>query len=106
MDRFDVALGSIWVGEALMLSTSQGLKLFVPASKTTVSQPLAPGPPLHPHQLLVIVLLILMPLKPVPPPGALFPTMRELLMVMEESPSVVSKVSARIAPPVSPVPVE
>ncbi len=79
--KLDVPLGLTWVGEALMLSTSQGLKFRVDPelSVETVSQPEPPGPPLQPHQLSVTVATF--PAPPVstrpPPVTAVFPVKRE-----------------------------
>ena len=91
----EVAPGTIWVGSALMLSTSHGLKVAVEPLPlaNTVSQPVAPGPALQPHQLLIAV-TVLPPSEPspVPPPEAELPTMRELEMVTGLS-------SAKIPPP-------
>jgi len=94
---------SICVEPALMLSTSQGLvvkKPLFPLASTAVSQPLAPGPPLQPHQLSVAVTpdgSVLAAQSPVPlaaPSALVFPEMRELEMVISPR--------AWIAPPWAP----
>src|SRR5262245_34950213 len=70
-----VPFGVTEVGSAPRASTGHGLKVrFAPPTpepRTAVLQGAAPGPPLHPHQLLVAVTVPAPPLstnKPLPPP--------------------------------------
>jgi hypothetical protein len=70
----DVLPNPIVPGDALMPSTSQGLKSTVPR---TPSQPVLPGPALQPHQLFSAVTVPSMLFRP----ATLFPTIRLKLRV-------------------------
>ena len=67
-------------GLAPILRTSQGLKLTVPVEVKTVSQGVALGPALHPHQFSVAATVALELHRPEPSPAWL-PAMRELEML-------------------------